>query len=536
MQLGTLQITARWRRLAPFSVAALLGFLAMEPPAAPAWFPPVYWLAACVLALCAVAGGTSPRRAWRHVPPLAYVGALPVLWLTEPRLGTGSVALGLLPVLWLVLYASRPPLAAALLGGVAVSAWGGQFPRTAFWACVTVVVALAVQALVEVAQRADLLAEREHVLRSVHGLSRCTVTGHAARRAICDAAVAATRADLAYVVEQTGSGGWTSTAASASDLPVITIDPAELRRGLTAPGPHLAAAGATALAVQPVHRDGLAVAVLVVGWRAAVASVHALEALDLLAGESAAVLERADLLAGLAAEARHDTLTGLANRRAWDERLAQELARTRRSGHPLSVALLDLDRFKLFNDRHGHQAGDRLLKEAAAAWRGELRATDLLARWGGEEFGVLLPACPAGEALVMLERLRARTPGGQTCSVGVAEWLPGEDADMLLGRADLALYQAKRTGRDRAVAAPALIVDLTEPGGGPSGAEGPAQLGAVHVHDAVPGGGDVLDGGDLTEGGALRLEVMHAGVQAAAGQDDLARGGALVGGEVDHQG
>jgi diguanylate cyclase (GGDEF)-like protein len=115
-----------------------------------------------------------------------------------------------------------------------------------------------------------------------------------------------------------------------------------------------------------------------------------------------------------------DALTGLPNRRAWEQRLPGELARAARDGSPLCLALLDLDHFKAFNDRHGHPAGDALLRDAAAAWSRELRAGDLLARYGGEEFVLVLPNCAAHEAEAIAERVRARTPAGETCSIGVA--------------------------------------------------------------------------------------------------------------------
>ena len=150
----------------------------------------------------------------------------------------------------------------------------------------------------------------------------------------------------------------------------------------------------------------------------------------------------------LAHVARTDALTGAPNRRAWDEQLALELARSARAGTPVTVALLDLDHFKAFNDRRGHQAGDRLLREATAAWRDALREVDLLARYGGEEFGVILPGCRPEEAAVIVDRLRALTPDGETTSAGVAAWDGMESADALVARTDRALYRAKRGGRD----------------------------------------------------------------------------------------
>jgi diguanylate cyclase (GGDEF)-like protein len=151
--------------------------------------------------------------------------------------------------------------------------------------------------------------------------------------------------------------------------------------------------------------------------------------------------------------ARTDALTGVANRRAWDDELPRELVRAARTGQPLCVALVDLDHFKAYNDRHGHQAGDRLLKAAAAAWAGRLRKTDLLARYGGEEFAVLLPDCGLENAMEIAERLRtAQTEG--TCSIGLAAWDGREDAAGLVARADRALYAAKEAGRDRCLADP----------------------------------------------------------------------------------
>jgi diguanylate cyclase (GGDEF)-like protein len=144
-----------------------------------------------------------------------------------------------------------------------------------------------------------------------------------------------------------------------------------------------------------------------------------------------------------------DELTGLANRRGWSAALAAAIERARRDDEPLSVAMIDLDRFKRYNDDFGHQAGDRLLRGAAAAWRGALRAVDQIARYGGEEFIVLLPATDAEGAAAMVERLRAVTPAAQTFSAGVATWASPETSDELIARADRALYLAKAGGRDR---------------------------------------------------------------------------------------
>ena len=147
--------------------------------------------------------------------------------------------------------------------------------------------------------------------------------------------------------------------------------------------------------------------------------------------------------------ARSDELTGLPNRRAWNDELPRALERSRRAGEPVSVAILDLDHFKRYNDTYGHPAGDRLPKEASAAWHAVLRDVDVIARHGGEEFVVLLPAAGAGDGLRVLARALAATPDGQTFSAGLAVWNGAETSDELIARADAALYAAKAAGRNR---------------------------------------------------------------------------------------
>ena len=110
--------------------------------------------------------------------------------------------------------------------------------------------------------------------------------------------------------------------------------------------------------------------------------------------------------------ARHDALTGLPNRRALEEQLPQEMARARRSRSPLSVAILDIDHFKAYNDTHGHLAGDEVLRACATAWDSALRGEDTIVRFGGEEFLVLLPDTEPEQAAEIVERLRADDTDG----------------------------------------------------------------------------------------------------------------------------
>ncbi|MDQ6775372.1 MAG: diguanylate cyclase [Actinomycetota bacterium] len=163
--------------------------------------------------------------------------------------------------------------------------------------------------------------------------------------------------------------------------------------------------------------------------------------------------ERAALLAKLEHLALTDELTGLPNRRAWQQTLTRELARAQRDRQPLCVALLDLDHFKAYNDTHGHQAGDQALADTAHAWATQLRAGDFLARCGGEEFALLLPNLALAPAAAVLARVRDATPRRQTCSAGLVAYDGSETHQQLINRADEALYGAKTGGRDRTVTA-----------------------------------------------------------------------------------
>jgi diguanylate cyclase (GGDEF)-like protein/PAS domain S-box-containing protein len=159
--------------------------------------------------------------------------------------------------------------------------------------------------------------------------------------------------------------------------------------------------------------------------------------------------EREELLGKVRRMATHDSLTGLPNRRVLEEQLPREMARARRTGSELCVALIDIDHFKSYNDTHGHLAGDEVLRECARAWDDALRGEDTIVRFGGEEFLVLLPDTAPEEAAEVVERLRERMPMDQTCSAGLAAWDTVESTDDLLGRADAALYLAKAGGRDQ---------------------------------------------------------------------------------------
>ena len=200
-------------------------------------------------------------------------------------------------------------------------------------------------------------------------------------------------------------------------------------------------------------------------------TVHALVsgARDRLAAEHARATALESRVLGLEADLRRlsdevstDALTQVANRRGLAQAFEQETARVLRDGAdpaPLAVGLIDIDNFKKLNDSLGHAAGDVALQSLAARVKEWLRPVDHIARFGGEEFVLLLPGTPVDEAQQVLTRLQRRLSASLfmhegkevfvTFSAGVTAWRPGEAVDVSLSRADEGLYEAKRTGKNR---------------------------------------------------------------------------------------
>ena len=155
--------------------------------------------------------------------------------------------------------------------------------------------------------------------------------------------------------------------------------------------------------------------------------------------------------------ARTDTLTGLSNRRMFDETLAREMARTERQKQALTLVIGDLDHFKSVNDKYGHIVGDQVLAQTGKVLGTQQRPYDLAARYGGEEFALVFPGTGTEEGAAIAERLRAKValvrisggPSQMTISFGVAAWIKGDTAEVFVARADAALYKAKKNGRNR---------------------------------------------------------------------------------------
>jgi diguanylate cyclase (GGDEF)-like protein len=470
--------------IAPFAATALLGFALVPIGNRIDWggYALAATLAVAIVGAAVLVPWQRVPRAVRIAPSLLFLVAVALLRDASGGAVAGVGALALVPVFWLALHGSRSQL---LIIVACVCAFflvpvllpgGPEYPLSNWRSAVvftaaSAIVGIAVQNLVaRVRDHADALAVRERDLEAIADLSRSLSVTANARERICAAACDLSGAHFAVLLEGQSDGTLVWTAGAGLSLPPLTFTPETgpswalaaycSRTGLlvsdadehpdTNAAAFAAAQSPAAVLFEPVHRGEEAVGVLVVGWRQPPSDPRRTTGLvRLLASEAAFVIERADLLGRLTEIALTDALTGLPNRRAWDKRIEQAI----RDAEPVCVAMLDLDSFKSFNDEHGHQGGDRLLKEAAAAWRAELRPTDTLARYGGDEFVVLLHGLDLEAARRVVDRLRAATPRGQSCSAGVARRDAGETAAALLGRADEALYATKRAGRNRSLIA-----------------------------------------------------------------------------------
>lgn len=303
--------------------------------------------------------------------------------------------------------------------------------------------------------------ERVAVRRLTVGILR-RVAEYTDVRALCGAFAAALaeglglRSAAVYVVDADGAAFELAGAAGDAGHVPARVSAAEAAAAVAGRGPKRPRLGPFARAL-PISLGERMNAVLALGPRHSGEALSAAELheVELATLQVAAMIENARLFS----LATRDSLTGLVRRAVFEEQLRAEAARFARGRDTFSVLLIDVDDFKRVNDRHGHAAGDEVLRAIAGAVRGAVRTSDTVARYGGEELAVLLPDTPADGAAAAGEKLRAAVAalevmaGGEalrvTVSVGAAEMEPGLDPTRLVARADGALYRAKSLGKDR---------------------------------------------------------------------------------------
>ena len=312
----------------------------------------------------------------------------------------------------------------------------------------------------------DSLRDHARGMGAVGRVVRVLAGGDDARRAVCRAACEMAGAPVAFLLEPSGRD-FVSTAMSGVEMAPVTIQPradttgraftaresyfvADARSHPALAQPLVDATSARSALFEPVLRDGQVSGVLIVIWQLPIQSVPDGTAgmLRLLAAQAAVAIEHAGLRARMETLTLTDELTGVATRRVFEDELPRELARARRSEYPVAIALLDLDHLGAFNMLRGEREGDRLIKETAALWRNELREVDTLGRLEGGSFAAILPNCGLGEAIEVLDRVRANTPRGETASAGVARWDGEEPSELLVVRCEDALAAAKQAGRN----------------------------------------------------------------------------------------
>ncbi len=490
---GRSDISAALRQLAPFAVTALSAWVAVLFGEHIDWTQ--YAISLVLLTASwwygVWAGLRGQMRVGTVVGSLGFLAAVGLLRQASGGSTSGISILALLPVFQTALYVrDRPALWIVLAATLAfylaplVIVGPPEYPtsgyRSALFAfLVSSIVGLVTHGLVaNIRSRASEARRREHILLRISETVQGLFQSPEPRRDACHAVKEISEAVVVGLFEpEPGSPNLRLTTTTEAREAVAEGAPAQphsaIHQAFRSRQPQLitenvqhhvgdvdlwrAGGAPSSLLYQPLLKDDVAVGVLFVGWPdIAQRDEPRVVAASLLAHEIAIVLDRADVIDQLTDEALTDPLTGLPNRRAWDAQLELALL----GSIPVAVAMFDVDHFKRFNDTHGHPAGDRLLRETAASWRSEMRARDFLARLGGEEFALLLTGDDVTTVQATVERLRARMPGRETCSAGIAVRVDGDTAEQLVSRADQALYEAKTSGRDRTV-----LTNGNSPGG-----------------------------------------------------------------------
>jgi diguanylate cyclase (GGDEF)-like protein len=486
------------KELSPFAATALVGWAAVTVGEPINWTRYAESLVVLVStwAVGVMFGFQGRLRAGTVIGSIGFLGALALLRQASGGINAGVSSLTLLPVLQTALHVrSRRALAAVLLCLVAfyltplIFVGPPQYPpagyRAALLAVATasIIGAVTQRLVTDIRRRAREARQREEMLMSVNSTMHKLLGSPQTRSAVCASIREISEATFAVLIEPQRDGELLHYTAVSPDNQIALADLeiadeqtvlGALRSGemaFTNPtdqesldgfgGPN-GMAPPRSLLYMPLVSQNTTIGVLVAGWSDVLRHDDPrVSVARLIAWQLASVIDHADAIDQLTGEALTDALTRLPNRRAWNDRLAEALAREPQ----LAVAMFDIDRFKKYNDSFGHPAGDSLLERTASGWQGELRRGDFLARLGGEEFGLLLPGADRLTAERVVERLRSSMPDNVTCSAGIALKIEEDDAEQLVGRADKALYEAKTSGRDRAVVliAHELELDTLEP-------------------------------------------------------------------------
>jgi diguanylate cyclase (GGDEF)-like protein len=435
-----------------------------------------------VSVLAVACGAARSRMAIVVLPALPFVvdAVLAVLRQAQGGSTSGYAPLAILPVVWVGLTHRRrylPLITAAttLLFALPILTIGAPlYPNTgwravALWTAVAIVVGSVVQRVVAAQQTSTLIADAratslDQLIETQTAISTSDLDIDGVMRLVAREALAIAGSDGACVEIADGEDVVCSAAAgtaipflglrlkaSASitgecfrtgQMLICTDSETDFRVGREA----CRTVGARSMIVVPLAHGGEVKGVLIV-WSATAHDFRGYESqlLALLANTSGAALVRAELITELTSRAATDDLTGVANRAAWHNRLHEAIARSRRSGQPLSVIVLDLDGFKQVNDRYGHSAGDQVLRDVSTRWLSALRETDLLGRLGGDEFAVILEDTDETSATAVIDRLDQAIGLIHTASTGLAVWDRTEESTTLLARADTHMYQRKRT-------------------------------------------------------------------------------------------
>ncbi|HEY2778316.1 MAG TPA: sensor domain-containing diguanylate cyclase [Gaiellaceae bacterium] len=445
------------------------------------------------VAAAVVLAGTAAVVPWQRLPagallvlPLGCDGLVALLREAQGGATSGYASLLVLPVVWVAFIGTRrsivfvvAALVATLTLPIAI-AGGTSYPSTGLRGVVLLTLVAGIVGLVveygvrltrrhgeDEAQRARLL-DRLVQTQSALAMSDFGFGFDDLLRTVVEEAIALTNADAA-VVELPEGGDLVYRAVAGAAEPFY---------GLRVPADGSASGNCLALLEALVVTDTetddrvdreackrvgarslVAVPLIHAGRAAGVLKVYSPEPnavgvdearmLGLLGNVIGTGLARAELFATMTEHASTDALTGLANRRSWDDQLTRAIAHAERTHETLSVAVCDVDGLKEINDRGGHAAGDELLRGIAERWRADARAADLIARIGGDEFAVLLPGADEAGAQDVVERLIRSLPDGASVSFGIAEWDLREDTIGLMARADLRMYDEKRRNKAR---------------------------------------------------------------------------------------